>query len=308
MENANYLPETVYTRIDKDGTPSATGGYMHFGFYPNSRVTDEALLAILNEKAGTLPKNGSNHAWTSYKYYIFNSNEKDFMWHQDVLHNREVYRGVYFTEYRPNDTFYTSEDNCQKGNNYLTGVVYWFKYEPLKWRILDERDGKAWLITDVCIDSQSYRDILWANSYVNSDIRQWLNTVFLFTAFSDRERTAISCEVITNEDEDEENLADLGDEVLPGGNTLDFVHLLSIDEVAEMIPHGERQSVASDYAICQGIAVNPNNGYSVWWLRSPYHSVDPWAQLVGTLLICDFSTGEVGNTDTGIRPALWLKL
>ncbi len=295
---------TIYTRINRDGTPDASGDRILFGAYPQSCVKEEPLISQLNHQAGTLPTHNTPHSWTSCKYYIADENETDFMWYQDICHGGTKYRGVYFTAYRPNDTSHTCEENCQAANGYHPGIVYWFVYEPIKWQILNEQNGKAWLITDTCIDSQAYRTVLWHNSYVKSSVRAWLNDSFLKTAFCDRERGAVSRERITNNMEDE----DVCDGGIPGSDTYDLVHLLSQEEVAERIPQGQRQSTSTDYAHCQGICVHPENGYSVWWLRSPYYSVEAWAQIVGTLSFFDFSSGEVGNTDTGIRPALWLNL
>ncbi len=298
------LHHPVYIRINRDGTPDASGQYILFGAYPKSRVEDEGLAAALTAIAGALPTDEASHAWISYKYYIFDDNEKDFMWYRDILHEGVRYRGVYFTDYRPSDTMNTSEENRQAGNGYHPGTVYWFRYEPICWRLLDIQEGKAWLLADVCIDSQPYRNVVWENSYVKSSIRAWLNSDFLNTAFSDRERDAVCLTLITNEMEDE----DVCDGDRPGSDTLDLIHLLSLDEAAEQLPKSERQSTATDYALCQGISVNPKNGNSVWWLRTPYYSIEPWAHLVGSYSFFDFNSGEIGSTDTGIRPALWLKL
>ncbi len=304
MENSNSSFGGVYTRVTDDGAADAAGGFLRFGAYPRSLVRDEAQVALLNGLAGALPTNGSDHAWHSYRYYSFNENDVDFMWYQDLLHEGVRYRGVYFTDYRPNDTENTSERNNQEGNGYRPLTVYWFVWEPLLWQILDEREGKAWLLADRCIDSQAYREVVWENSYVKSSIRAWLNREFIEAAFNEREREAIGCEWIVNNMED----VDVMDGEIPGSDTHDRIHLLSVEEASERIPQGERQSTATDYARCQGIYVNPENGHSLWWLRSPYYSIDAWAQVVGTNAFFDFNTGEVGNTETGIRPALWVKL
>ncbi len=303
MTNNNSIG-ALYTLINENNEPDVSGGYVLFGSYPTGLIKDESLISTLNGIAGKLPSNGDNGAWTSYKYYIFDENDVDFMWYVDVKHQNEKYRGVYFTQYRPDDTMNFSEENCQEKNGYLSNTVYWFKYEAIKWKILDKRDGKAWVITDNCIDSQAYRNIVWENSYVKSSIRKWLNNDFINIAFNENESTAISPEIVVNEMED----VDVMDGNKPGKDTLDRVHLLSIDDAVDMIPNGQRKGIATDYAKCQGIHVTPSNSKSVWWLRTPYYTVESWAQVVGTHDACDFGTCEIGNTDIGIRPALWLKL
>ncbi len=308
MEKSGLSRKAVYTRTDKDGTPNAAGGYVLFGSYPSGRVTEEALLAELHALSGGLPTDGDHPDWISYKYSVFADSDRDFMRYRDILHGGVKYRGVYFTKYRPYDSLSTSEENRQAGNGYHPGRVYWFRYEPVLWRILEERDGKAWLITEHCIDSQVYRDVVWDNSYVRSSVRKWLMHEFSDAAFTESERGAISRERITNNMEDE----DVCDGDVPGSDTHDTVHLLSVEEAEKLLPHGARQCVGTEYAACQGLGVNPETGYSAWWLRSPYYSIDSWAQLVVSNTwanpFFDFNTGDVGNTETGIRPALWLRL
>ncbi len=38
-----------YTRIDEDGTESATGDYILFGSYPQTKVTDASIISALGE-------------------------------------------------------------------------------------------------------------------------------------------------------------------------------------------------------------------------------------------------------------------
>ncbi len=298
------MERTIYTRINEELTPSEAGEFVLFGSYPQTRVTNEALISELCSLAGELPKNGSNMGWTSYKYYIFDENDTDFMWYQDVKYGGVAYRGVYFTDYKPNDTMNTSEENRQEENGYTKGTVYWFAFEPLKWRILGELDGKAWIITDMCIDSQAYRNVVWQNSYVKSSIRQWLNSDFLSSAFTESERESVSRETVTNEMEDE----DISDGDIPGSDTHDLIHLLSIHEAADNIPKEKLAGFATDYAKSQGIFMYKEGGNSMWWLRTPYYSIESWAQIVCANKYCYFNSKEISSTETGVRPALWLKL
>lgn len=65
-----------------------------------------------------------------------------------------------------------------------------YKVEPIEWRVLDVRNGKALLITQWLIDCRGYGDIeSWLN---NESLYSWLNGSFLNEGFSDEERKAIS--------------------------------------------------------------------------------------------------------------------
>ncbi len=294
----------LYIRMDKNGDNDTSGDFILLGSYPQSRVTDDGIVAALNCLTGKLPTNGDNGIWTSYKYYIFDDNDVDFMWYVDIERDDGKYRGVYFVDYRPNNTMNMSNENWQERNGYISERAYWFKYEPIVWKILEEKGNKVWLIADKCIDSQAYRNIVWENSYVKSSIRKWLNEEFMNFAFNEGEKSMISQEIVVNIMED----VDVCDGDKPGSDTLDYIHLLSYDEAVDKIAQGQRKGVATDYAKCQGIYVSQSNGKSVWWLRTPYYSIESWAQVVGVHDTCDFATSEIDGTDIGIRPALWLKI
>lgn len=65
----------------------------------------------------------------------------DYMRYQDVVLDGVKYRAVTFDSYRPFATGYTSEENEQSTNGYEPGTTYWFKYEPIEWRVLDPESG-----------------------------------------------------------------------------------------------------------------------------------------------------------------------
>ena len=134
---------------------SRDGYYMYFGTYPQTKVTDTTLSSSLNSLAGTLPTSSNSQKWTSYGYYISGS-VTDYMWYIDVEYSGAKYRGVYFTSYRPYwcTSSSSSSNGYQYTNGYYTSTVYWFKYEPIKWQILEEADGYATILADLALDSQ----------------------------------------------------------------------------------------------------------------------------------------------------------
>ena len=103
-----------------------------------------------------MPTSSNSANWTAYYYYTDGS-QRDFMWYIDKEYNGEKYRGVYFTEYRPHSRSYSgAKYSEQDDNGYYTGVIYWFKYEPIKWSILSEENGKALLLAGIALDSYQY--------------------------------------------------------------------------------------------------------------------------------------------------------
>ncbi len=78
---------------------AAAGDVIEYGAYPQSRVTDEALISALDDAPKT---------WTSYNYMTGTGHEddglmeaSDYMKFADFFFNGAKYRAVTFTEYRP---------------------------------------------------------------------------------------------------------------------------------------------------------------------------------------------------------------
>ncbi len=314
-------PEGAYTRLDKN--------YILFGSYPQTKVTDSSLTSALNTAAGTKPTASNSYEWESYGYYQgtgdlgTESNATDYMWYQDITYGEEEYRGVYFTSYRP---YYTSNSSSsgnsqQYTNGYTTSNIYWFKYEPIKWRILDEESGYATLLCEMIIDSQEYNyttnsqtvngSTKYANNYEYSTIRAWLNDNFYKTAFSELQQSIIQEVTVDN------SVASTGysSNQYACANTQDKVWLLSAQEAIAMMGSTSsstvREKKTTDYAQCQGaytVASGTYAGNGYWWLRSPIDYTSYVASLVyyyyGYVSTLDYVSG----TYYGVVPALLIRL
>ncbi len=272
------------------------GNIISFGSYPQTQVTDASLIPILNSMAGALPTATDRNNWTSYNYYKRDNqtgmatNKEDYAWYIDIQHNGEKYRGVYFSEYRSIATtrsFYDKYDTNQIDNGYHTGTTYWFLYEPIRWRILEEQSGKALLLCESILDCREYHfsnsdtekngTTVYANNYADSSVRAWLNDSFYHTAFDSEEKAMIPPSIIDNGASSVYNSEyDLN---YICENTSDHVSLPSYSDLnntvygfGASIYDADRQKTATDYAKCQGIGVNRQSdfkSYSNWWMRSP---------------------------------------
>lgn len=300
-----------------DENPLEGGGSktVLMGMYPQSMVTDATLLATLSTASGTLPTSENSQAWTSYGYYISGS-VSSYMWYIDLTNSGDEYRGVYFTSYRPYSTGGASSTDYsyQDDNGYSTSNVYWFKYEPITWRVLDVQAGKAFLMANLVLDSQDYHysfaertidgSTVYANNYKESHIRSWLNDNFYNTAFTTAEQARIQTTTVDN------SVASTGYDPNPHtcANTSDKVFLLSYAEATSAtygLGNGaSRQLGPSDYAKSQGVYTY--GGYNLWWLRSPAdYDADSARGVKGN--------GKVGShsvdyTYGGVVPALWISL
>ena len=303
------------------------GDIIQFGSYPQSEVKDEALIAELNALAPEWDE------WTSYGYYSGNGQSGyvmsgDWMRYADIIYNGEKYRGVKFTQHRPFYTFDLSSYTYQDDNGYSTNMDYWFKFEPIAWRVLDAATGLV--MCETIIDSQPYSNTRYLNisvsdrtytdfndstytnyasDYETSSIRQWLNNHFYSIAFTDSEKTEIN---ITNLNNDGyfTSIGTTGYEALDCNETNDKIFLLSYNEVrnsaygfsSDASVSGRdiaRTAECSDYAKCQGIHTY---GSSPWLLRSPGASSGCGCAVTEDGYCISYI--DVSSTYHGIRPAL----
>ena len=256
----------------------SVGDTVTFGSYPQTDVTSSmgsTLTAVAPAKSD----------WNSYEYYI-SGEQSDFMKYYDLAYNGSRYRGVYFTKYRPYYWYYSSSSDYtyQDNNGYYTSTVYWFKYEPLTWRILDPATG--YVICETIIDSQAFNNEYYtngtkdpygytayysdktyqhyANNWEYSTIRQWLNNTFYNTAFTSSERSQIPCTKLTTP------AFSTSYSAFDVGETGDYIFLPTYQDMLNT-SYGfsssyssydiNRRAHASDYAKSQGIWVSTNSSY-----------------------------------------------
>ena len=311
----------------------SVGDIVEFGSYPQSKVTDETLIAELNALAPEWED------WTSYEYYsgtgVGTMTKSDWMRYTDIIYNDNKYRAVRFTQYRPWHTYLSPSDNSEQAENgYTTNTIYWFKFEPIKWRVLDPSTGLV--LCETIIDSQPYSNSLYINdsisnstycyfndsSYTNyacdyetSSIRKWLNDNFYNVAFTAREMAEIDATTLNNIGY-YTSVGTEGFEVFDSNETTDKIFLLSYNEArnsnfgfsSDRYEHDvERRTQGSDYAKSQGLLVYDQSGDSYysgnseWLLRtSGSSSRGCCGGTFGGYLQIGF---HVAETSYGVRPA-----
>ncbi len=172
--------------------------------------------------------------------------------------------------------------------------------EPLTWIVLEVKDGNALLITERIIDMQPYNAYQMDVTWEDCSARSWLNEVFYSAAFSEEEKDRILETTVSTQ-------ANPYYGTDPGGQTTDHVFLLSLEEVEEYLPRdSSRYCGATQYAIKQGVYVNPSTGGSWWMLRTP-GAESHMVMSINSDGSIDFDGGRVNSNKGGIRPVLWIK-
>lgn len=273
------------------------------GTYPQSIVTDDELISILNEDTS---------AWISYNYchgVDFMPAHSDYMKYKDVEYNGNKYRGVIFSDIRP--LYSTESFPSSHPNGYNKNIIYWFSYEPVDWLVLDEETGLV--ISSLVLDAQSFADdaafyILdqvgyfsdstcsyAANNYEVSTVRSFLNDGFYNISFTDEEKDLI----VSSE-------LDLSDSVVNSAESSnnDKLFVLSKNDI-ENSSYFEAVTdycvKGTDYALCQGLTVNAS-GISADCLTRTAVSDN---NIKVAKSNADFTAKDC-NYISGIRPAMYL--
>ena len=325
-----------------EDTGYKTGDIIEFGFYPQSRVTDEETLAALDTM---------ELEWQSYGYYAkalstdpgydpdYKMAAKDFMQYTDVTLNGKKYRGVQFSKYRPTYSTEVSTDNVGSYppatylNGYMCNTVYWFLWEPVRWHVLDAETGLVFAQSVMDVQAfnpvyyQNKEDKIWyrdktctsyASSYAESYVREWLTVRshengFANEAFSDWQWSQIQITDIDNRQVQD------ADKPYAGADTRDQVFFLSTyDMYGEVLytqskdwsqwnyPSQVVLADATDYACCQGAECTTAGGRVIgaWMTRTVSLTTSSYGPNCAIYRDGTQFVGRQVHGTSGVRPAM----
>ena len=257
----------------KKPTISTNSKQITYGIYPQTHVSDTTLLSTLNTLT-TAESNG---------WYLYNN--------------------AYYAKLTANP--YSSSYTFDDGTKIVSGTTYWFKCEPITWKILESNNGEYKLLSTVLLDAHRYDSS--SNNYKNSEIRSWLNNEFYNTAFSLNNSYIQTTEVDNSASTTYSSTNSYACE-----NTNDKVYLLSHQDYCNadygFSTSTARQCKTTDYARANGAYRDTsfnNNGY--YWTRSPSSSDSDYVGYVSHGGILG-NHCYVLNTDYGVRPSLSVKI
>ncbi len=304
-----------------DAPTYSVGDVIELGSYPQSRCSAPDSIPELE--------------FVSYGY-LYCGEPSNIMMYADVECGGERYRAVSIRSYRPVSNLANAgfSYEYQRMNGYRSQNLYWFKYEPLRWRVLDPETGLV--LCESIIDSQSFTDDhvlkplspgqppheycytddtyrFFANDYAMADIRGWLDGAFYDTAFNSSEQTLIRKMDRPNPYPDS-----------PGdyGWTSDKVFLMSLFEMTDPacgFSEGSgadpaRTAQGTEYAKAQGLYVvdenEPDVDHTTYYLRTAAGTGDGYQTNRALGVSSDGSFCETGviMTSYGIRPAMNIDL
>lgn len=184
--------------------------------------------------------------------------------------------------------------------------------EPIRWTVLDVREGRALLLSKYGLDAVPYNRDDTDTTWAECTLRAWLNGEFMQAAFTEEEQARILVTEASND-------AGQGCWNLDGGPaTQDRIFLLSYWEANKylQVTEGNKDNIASrvavtDYAAAKGAFRSGNmqtaegKPAGMWWLRSPgdSHNMAAFVSAVGAV-----GRNSVSLSTGTVRPALWVSL
>lgn len=279
--------EAVFsTRAEKESLgilPSldSESGTLTYGLYPQTHVSDEAIVSSLN-KLSSPEANG---------WYLLD--------------------GVYYAKKQAirQDTLTRSGHVFDDGTEFIEGAVYWFRCEPISWRILFSSDDEYSLVSTLLLDAHRFDDS--SDNYANSEIREWLNGTFYSSAFALNDSLIKTSTIDNSASTMSERASAYACE-----NTEDKVYLLSYQDYLDDAGYFASPSAlcckTTDWARASGAYSDTGSSYlynGYYWTRSPYGFLSNGQACAACVAYWGISCGgEVNFTHTAVRPAITIKL
>lgn len=273
----------VWVDIDSLVNPEQISqGYILFGEYPQTLMADGVTITETKDARGY-------YLGSDGKYYAkVTATPFNEVWYE--------YEHLFGPDYDNRIPMQPGED-------------YYFKVEPIKWRILEPGNGTYTLIADIVLDTQIFDEtsVFWHESYV----REWLNGSFYNVAFSFAEKSLIqNARVATNYDTYYNGQPDYEFE------TYDYLFLPS-HEVVNNANYGfgndnDRSALCSDYSRARGVFVatyserntDKNFGKAFYTTRTPEDPHNVYrVQYIGSV-----ETTNPMTAGNGIRPMMILEI
>lgn len=318
IKSEKVLPATGHSYVD--GVCSACGAfeneemfvrdgeYIYFGEYPKTIKSDNVIITETQDSRG---------------YYLGS----------DGYYYAKVAATLYNLVPVKNFAFSTGEE-------IIEGSIYYFKVEPIRWKILSEENGEALVLCDSILISLPYQsnyyksgnyyyttangapEGTYASNYKYSNVRYWLNSVFYETAFTQYQKESL---ILTTEvDNSVNSIYDYGyvgsmNDMYCCETTYDKIFLLSQSDVTNSkygfksydTKDNARIKLTTDYSRATGSYMSTSSnsyGAESWLVRSPYflNKGDIVRSVGGTSGIANGPCGVY--QPVGIVPALRITL
>ena len=164
------------------------GNTFEMGVWPQSLVTNQALISELD---------GQNTEMNSYGFGFGESSKiagvqlDDIIWYNkaagyvDMQYGDIFYHGAKYRKVVVGNARINYIENQYQNNNHTFDGTYYFKWEPITWRVIEQADGTTTVLSDMVLDYAYH-------FYENYNGADWLNEYFRDLAFTAGEQEAFA--------------------------------------------------------------------------------------------------------------------
>lgn len=316
---ADWLWEPYVEKDDSLSTGQVTQwACVYFGSYPQTEIVPAAFAAVDDYAVqdGDVLEDPALYKKLAEAEWNDNGTEID---------------GIRYLRMNRDDAVSSAPDKAGHYRWEESTEWHYFRFDPIRWRVISLENETACLMADRLLDCQPYSATDGPVSWETSTVRSWLNSYpssensasidyqkkgFISTAF-----TAEQLEAIINTRVKNQPNSRYGTDC--GNDTEDRVFLLSNDEVFSSDTAARNGFYAGSgyddpakrfrstmYAKCRGSWWSSVNGYmgnSFWFMRTNGYTQE------SVTYICDFgyiySRGTISTCeDAGVLPAIWIDL
>ncbi len=188
------------------------------------------------------------------------------------------------------------------GTYILKGTEYWFKCEPITWKILSSSGGVHSLVSNALLDVQPYSNS--SSKYIDSGIRLWLNKNFCNSAFL-LDKSLLQTVIVDNSASTTGSSAN----EYASADTEDNVYLLSYKDytdTAYFANDAARKCAATEWVRASGAFFSSGSVCADYWTRSPHSDSSGYAWNVSEG--GGFAVHGVNSSDLAVRPGLCIKV
>ncbi len=289
-------PRIVTDSSMKSGQ-KVTWDCIRFGSYPQTEIVDKAETSGNNGKMWASKSDYEVDAslYEKLKAATYDANGDTTI---DGTKYRRIKKGDATTSIGKAIYIYKWSDSTS---------YHYFRYDPIKWRVLDVKDGKALLLADKALDDQKYNTTATSQTWETSSLRRWLNGYdtdstknFIDSAFTSDEKNAIDTTSSVNNDKI--FILSKTEVCTDTSKSYGFVSKNTTYDEA-------RRCESSAFATAMGV-IHMNKAYPTycnWWLQSlgTYSNSAVYVNYGGDV---DTNGHNFTNQYKGCRPALYLNL
>lgn len=262
---------------------TADSTLIYFGMYPQTKLVDTSSVTI----SSTPSLSGLN-----YEYYLGSDNHYYAKVNSDYFYVEPIkWENISNSYNNTENTLFISKD-------IIVGGVYY--YQDNANRTIDEKT-------------------IYPNNYEKSEVREYINSNFLNTAFSLNQKNQIQTTLVKNDVTNSRDQSGYFTEATQYScdDTSDKVFMLSARELysttygftSSIGALDKRAKKVTDYAVANGAYKDESSGNGKWWTRSPNAGGTSFARVVNSDGSCNQYAPQETNvkkTDIGIVPAITL--